>query len=387
MRVVRSAAELEPALEAASREAKAAFGDDTVFCERYLEGARHVEVQLLADSEQVLALGERECSIQRRHQKLLEESPSPGIDEELRGELCAAAVRFASAIGYRGAGTAEFIVSGREFFFLELNARIQVEHPVTEAVSGRDLVAEQIRVAAGLRLREPDAPGPGGHAIEVRLYAEDPRSFLPQAGRIERLVLPAGVRVDAGVEQGDEVGTRYDAMIAKLIAHGESREQAIATLRAALAETEVEGVVTNLPFLRWLLAHRAFRAGETTTDFLTRYPPLSPMPARPPAAWLGPFRLNLPSPPPAAPPDLDDPEHAHAPGEAAATVAAPMPGTVIRVNVAAGEAVEARQPLVVLEAMKMEMPLLAPRAGTVAAILVAEGDTVARGAVLVELED
>jgi len=402
MRVVRSAAELEPALDAARREAGAAFGDDTVFCERYVERARHVEVQLLADADGVLALGERECSIQRRHQKVLEESPSPGIDEGLRTALCDAAVRFASAIGYRGAGTAEFMVAGRDFFFLELNARIQVEHPVTEAVTGRDLVADQIRIAQGLPLVEAEAArersqrGAGirphaeedGHAIEVRLYAEDPRTFLPQAGRIERLRLPGGVRVDAGVEEGDEVGTRYDAMIAKLIAHGGTREEAIATLDKALAETEVEGVVTNLPFLRWLLAHRAFRAGDTTTDFLTRYPPLTPMPARLPAVvWAGPFRINLPSPLVAAPPDLDDPAHAHLPGEEGAAVAAPMPGTVIRVNVAAGDAVEAREPLVVLEAMKMEMPLLAPRAGTIRTVHVAQGDTVARGSVLVELED
>jgi acetyl/propionyl-CoA carboxylase alpha subunit len=402
MRVVRSAAELEPALAAARREAGAAFGDDRVFCERYIERARHVEVQLLADAGGVAALGERECSIQRRHQKVLEEAPSAALDEELRSELCDAAARFAAAIGYRGAGTAEFMVSGRAFFFLELNARIQVEHPVTEAVTGRDLVADQIRIAQGLPLTWAGASGPGGptraearpragpdgHAIEVRLYAEDPRTFLPQTGRIERLRLPGGVRVDAGVEEGDAIGTRYDAMIAKLIAHAETRDEAIATLREALAETEVEGVITNLPFLRWLLGHRAFRAGDTTTDFLTRYPPLTPAPASLPAApWTGPFRVNLPSPLVAAPPDLDDPEHAHAPGEQAASVAAPMPGTVIRVNVAAGDVVEARAPLVVLEAMKMEMPLLAPRAGTIRAVHVAEGETVARGSVLVELED
>jgi acetyl/propionyl-CoA carboxylase alpha subunit len=229
---------------------------------------------------------------------------------------------------------------------------------------------------------------PGGHAIEVRLYAEDPRTFLPQTGRIERLRLPSGIRVDAGVEEGDEVGTRYDPLIAKLIAHAPTRDEAIERLRAALAETEVEGVVTNLPFLRWLVAHRGFRAGDATTDFLTRFPPLSPAPARLPApAWAAPFRLNLAAPVVAAPPDLDDPDHAHAPGEEAAMVAAPMPGTVIRVNVAAGDTVEARDPLVVIEAMKMELPLLAPRAGMIRAVNVVAGETVARVAVLVELED
>jgi acetyl/propionyl-CoA carboxylase alpha subunit len=387
MRVVRSAAELDDALAGARREAKAAFGDDTVFSERYVERARHIEVQLLADAYgTVLALGERECSIQRRHQKVLEESPSPALDDALRSELFDAAIRFARAIGYRSAGTAEFMVAGRELFFLELNARIQVEHPVTEAVTGRDLIADQIRIAQGARLEPGTAPV--GHAIEVRLYAEDPRTFLPQTGRIERLRLPGGVRVDAGVEEGDSIGTSYDPTVAKLIAHAPTRDEAIAKLREALAETEVEGVVTNLPFLRWLTAHRAFRAGDTTTDFLTRYPPLSAPPPRLPAqAWGTPFRLNLPAPIAATPPDLDDPAHDHSGDEEVGVLTAPMPGTVIRVRVAAGDQVEARDQLVVVEAMKMEMPLLAPRAGKVQAVHVAEGQTVARGELLVELEE
>ncbi len=387
MRVVRSAGELEGSLEAARREAKAAFGDDTVFFERYIESARHIEVQLLRDSHgHGVALPERECSIQRRHQKVLEESPSPVVDPVLRLELGEAALRFADAIDYRGAGTAEFVVTGREFFFLELNARIQVEHPVTEAVTGLDLIAAQIRIAEGHEL-EPDS-APSGHAIEVRLYAEDPRNFLPQSGHIERLRLPGSVRVDRGVDEGDTIGTRYDPMIAKLIAHGATREEAIEKLRAALVETEVGGVTTNLPFLRWLVAHPAFRAADTTTDFLTRFPPLSlSPPALPERSWRGSFRLNLPAAPVAAPPDLDDPAHAHGGGEIDDEILAPMPGTVIRVHVAAGDEVGARDPLVVVEAMKMEMPLLAPRAGTVQAVHVNEGDTVARGEVLVELEE
>jgi acetyl/propionyl-CoA carboxylase alpha subunit len=388
MRIVRSATELEDALEAARREAEAAFGSSEVFCERYLENGRHVEVQLLADAHgEIAAIGERDCSVQRRHQKLLEESPSPGIGDELRAAMSEAAVRFARAIGYRNAGTAEFIVAGGEFFFLELNARIQVEHPVTEAVTGRDLVADQIALAAGARLALPQPP-PHGHAVEVRLYAEDPRSFLPQTGRLELLRLPGGVRVDAGVEQGDEVGSRYDPLLAKLIAHAPTREEALEQLREALAETAVHGVVTNLPFLRWLVAHPVFRAGGATTAFLTRHPPLTPAPpAPPPRPWGSAFRLNLPAPVPLPPPDADDPAHRHAAGVGAGQVAAPMPGTVIRVYVEPGDEVEAHAPLVALEAMKLELPLVAPLAATVRAVNVVEGETVEAGAVLVELEE
>jgi acetyl/propionyl-CoA carboxylase alpha subunit len=386
MRIVRSAGELEPALEAARREAQAAFRDDTVFLERYVEPARHVEIQLLADAAgEVLALGERECSIQRRHQKLLEESPSVGVDEELRAALEDAAVRFAGAIGYRGAGTAEFLVAGRGLWFLELNARIQVEHPVTEAVTGRDLVADQIRIAEGAAVSAGGPPA--GHAIEVRLTAEHPRTFLPQAGRIERLRLPSDVRVDTGYEEGDEVGTRYDSLLAKLIAHGETRDDAIAALADALAETDVRGVTTNLPFLRWLVAHPAFRAGETSTSFLAFHPPLSPPSPAAPLGWGGGFRLNLPARPAEPPPDIDDAAHGHSAAHGVGTLKAPMPGTVLRVHVAAGDEVEAQQQLVVLEAMKMEMPLVAPYPATVKAVHVAEGDTVTDGALLIELEE
>ncbi|MDX6507958.1 MAG: 3-methylcrotonyl-CoA carboxylase alpha subunit, partial [Gaiellaceae bacterium] len=379
-------AELEEALAAARREAKAAFGDDRVFCERYVERPRHVEIQLLADEHgTVLALGERDCSIQRRHQKVLEESPSPAVNDELRRTMSDAAVAFARAIGYVGAGTAEFMVDGRDFWFLELNGRIQVEHPVTELVSGADLVAEQIRIAQG----EPLSAEPRlvGHAVEVRLYAEDPRTFLPQTGRIERLRLPTGIRVDAGVEEGDEIGTAYDPLIAKLIAHGSTREDALDRLAGALRETEVGGVVTNLPFLRWLVAHPALRAGEATTAFLTDHPPLSAPPLRlPDRPWRGGFRLNLPAPPPAPPPDPDAAAD-QGPHAEQSSLSAPMPGTVIRVLVAAGDRVEPRQPLVVLEAMKMETPVVSPYAAVVHAVHVAEGDRVAGGMVLVELEE
>jgi acetyl/propionyl-CoA carboxylase alpha subunit len=387
MRVVRSAGELAEAVEAAKREAKAAFGDDTVYLERYVERPRHVEIQLLADAHgTVLSLGERDCSVQRRHQKVLEESPSPALDPELRAQMSDAAVRFARAIGYVGAGTAEFMLDGRDFYFLELNGRIQVEHPVTEAVTGIDLVQWQLRIARGEAL--DITPQLRGAAVEVRLYAEDPRTFLPQAGRIEKLRLPTSVRVDAGVAEGDEIGTSYDPMIAKLIASGATRDEALDRLAAALAETEVRGVTTNLPFLRWLVAHPALRAGETTTAFLVDYPPLSTPPAvLPDRVWRGPFRLNLPSPAPQPPPDVDAAAHGHGAGTASGTITAPMPGTVIKVNVHAGSTVKAGDPLVVLEAMKMETPLLAPFDATVKTVQVEEGDRVAGGAVLVELDD
>jgi acetyl/propionyl-CoA carboxylase alpha subunit len=396
MRVVRSEAELDDALAAAAREAEAAFGDGTLYCERYLERPRHVEVQLLADAHgTVVAVGERDCSVQRRHQKVLEEAPAPGLAGSLREALHEAAVSFGRAIGYRSAGTVEFVLDGGSFFFLELNGRIQVEHPVTEAVTGLDLIGEQLRIAAGERL-VTDGHELVGHAVEVRLYAEDPRSFLPQAGRIERLRLPgntasraeaASLRVDAGVEEGDEVGLAYDPMIAKLIAHAPTRDEALDTLAAALAETRVEGVTTNLPFLRWLVAHPVVRAGEATTAFLTEHPPLTAPPVlRAAATFRTPWRLNLPAPPPAPPPDIDVESHRPGAAQGESTVTAPMPGTVIRLEVASGDAVRARQPLVVLEAMKMEIPVHSPFEGRVKTVHVAEGDRVAGGTLLVELE-
>jgi 3-methylcrotonyl-CoA carboxylase alpha subunit len=387
MRVVRSAEELDVALAAARREAGAAFGDDTVFYERYLERPRHVEIQLLADRHgAVVSLGERECSIQRRHQKVLEESPSAAVDAELRSRMSEAAVAFARAIGYESAGTAEFVLDGRDFYFLELNARIQVEHPVTELVTGVDLVREQLRIARGEHL----ATGayPAGHAVEVRLYAEDSTSFLPQAGRITRLRLPESVRVDSGVVEGDEIGTSYDSMIAKLIAYGATRSEAYDRLAAALRETDVGGVTTNLPLLRWLVSHPLVRSGQTTTAFLTEHPPLSEHSTRAPApVWSGAWRLNLAAPPPRAVPSVEETVHEHGPVPEQSIVTAPMPGTVLRVLIEPGERVSARQPLVVLEAMKMETPLASPYDATVRAVHVAEGDRVAGGALLVELDE
>jgi 3-methylcrotonyl-CoA carboxylase alpha subunit len=389
MRVVRSRAELEDALSAAEREAMGAFGDSRLYCERYLERPRHVEVQLLGDAHgTVVALGERDCSVQRRHQKVLEEAPAPGLSPALREQLHEAAVAFGRAIGYRSAGTVEFVLDGDAFFFLELNGRIQVEHPVTEAVTGLDLVERQIRIAEGEALAA--APDARGHAVEARVYAEDPRTFLPQVGPVDRLVLPPatdGVRVDAGVEEGDEIGLAYDPMIAKVIAHGRDRTHALDRLAAALAETDIEGVATNLAFLRWLVAHPAIKAGEATTAFLTEHAPLSSPPLlRAPAVFRAPWRLNLPTPPPASPPDVEIESQRPSATSGASTVTAPMPGTVIRVEVAAGDTVRARQPVIVLEAMKMEIPVHSPFDGSVTAVHVSAGDRVAGGVALLELE-
>jgi acetyl/propionyl-CoA carboxylase alpha subunit len=388
MRVVRERRELDEAVASARREAKAAFGDDSLFYERYLERPRHVEIQLLADEHgNVHALGERECSVQRRHQKVLEEAPSPALDAELRARMSDAAVAFGRAIGYRSLGTVEFLLDGRDFSFLELNGRIQVEHPVTEEATGLDLVALQLSIARGTEIADVPADF-RRHAVEVRLYAEDPRTFLPQAGTISRLRLPGSIRVDAGVSEGDEVGVAYDPMIAKLIASGRDRPAVLEALQAALAETAVEGVTTNLTFLRWLVAHPALHAGRTTTAFLTEYPPLSAAPVGlSTGPWASPWRLNLPPPSPTPVPDPDAAVHDHRHAGGRSELTAPMPGTVIRVAVAEGDEVAARQPLVVLEAMKMETPVVSPYDAVVRAVHVAEGDRVAGGTVLVELED
>jgi acetyl/propionyl-CoA carboxylase alpha subunit len=392
MRVVRAADELDGALEAARREAKAGFGDDTVFFERYVERPRHIEIQLLADVHgTVVHLGERDCSLQRRHQKLIEESPSPAVDRELSDEMGAAAVRLGEALGYAGAGTAEFILGEEgEFWFLELNARIQVEHPVTELVTGVDLVEEQLRIAAGdalpLQVTDGHKTVRSRHAVEARLYAEHPLSFLPQAGRVESLRLPDGVRVDAGVERGDHVPIAYDPLVAKLVAQGETREEALDRLATALNETAVGGVTTNLAFLRWAVRHPEFRAGRATTAFLEDHPPLS-RPRLPRQPWDEAFRINLPPAPRRRQLTVEESSQAAPSVGAESTVVAPMPGIVIRVLAEEGDRVAARRPLVVLEAMKMETPLVAPYEAIVRRVFVAEGDRVGGGTVLVELAD
>ena len=279
MRIVRAAGDLVVAVESATREAVSAFGDGTVFLERYVERPRHVEVQIMADTHgQCVALFERDCSVQRRHQKVLEEAPSPAVDDALRTRLCEAAVAAAQAVGYTGAGTVEFVVAPDGTpAFLEMNTRLQVEHPVTELVTGLDLVRLQLLVAQGLPLpAEVAAARITGHAVEARLYAEDAtRDFLPATGTLVRFEIPDidGVRVDSGVESGSVIGTHYDAMLAKVVAHGSTREQASARLAAALAGARLHGVTTNRDLLVRVLRSQAWLSGDVDTSFLDRHDP------------------------------------------------------------------------------------------------------------------
>ncbi|MCW1840537.1 biotin carboxylase N-terminal domain-containing protein [Prosthecomicrobium hirschii] len=277
MKVVESAAGFAEALASARREAANAFGDDRVLVEKYLTRPRHIEMQVFADSfGQTVHLFERDCSIQRRHQKVIEEAPAPGMTPERRAAMGRAAVEAARAVGYVGAGTVEFIAEGDAFYFMEMNTRLQVEHPVTESITGQDLVEWQIRVARGERLPlGQEALAIAGHAVEVRLYAEDPaKGFLPQTGRLAHLALPEGlpgIRVDAGVRGGDTVSVHYDPMIAKIIATGADRAEALGRLALALDRTEVVGLRTNRAFLAAIARHPAFAAAELDTGFIARH--------------------------------------------------------------------------------------------------------------------
>jgi propionyl-CoA carboxylase alpha chain len=486
MRVVRTIGELPTQVEGARAEAASAFGDPTVFCEPYLETGRHIEVQLMADQHgTVWTVGERECSIQRRHQKVLEEAPSPLVERtaELRDRLFEAARAAATAIGYVGAGTVEFLAddAGR-FFFLEMNTRLQVEHPVTECTTGLDLVHLQIQIADGAQL--PTAPPErNGHAIEVRLYAEDPANgWQPQSGTVHCLDVPGvaaeftptrGLRLDSGVVDGSLVSVFYDPMLAKIISWGPTRSEAAAALAHAVARARIHGLRTNRDLLVNVLRHPAFRAGDTNTAFFDRHgldalaapladdPELAALAAaladaaanRAGAAVLGGLPSgwrNVPSQPQRKHYDGIDIEYrltrdglvcearpdvrlieaapnivvldiagvqrrfdvAPYPGVvcvdsplgavtltpverfpdpstqvAAGSLLAPMPGTVVRIAVAAGESVEAGQPLLWLEAMKMEHTIAAPTAGVVAELPVEVGSQVQVGAILAIVQD
>jgi propionyl-CoA carboxylase alpha chain len=277
LRIVTDPEALAELVATASSEAASAFGDGTVYLERYVAPSRHVEVQVFGDHHgRVIHLGERECSIQRRYQKVIEESPSPSIDEETRTALHNAAVKAGEAVGYTNAGTVEFLLApSGEFFFLEVNTRLQVEHPVTEAVLGLDLVALQLAVASGSALPEQSAvPEPNGHAIEARVYAEDPtRQFAPSTGTIERFVVPDGVRADSAIDGAGVITSHYDAMIAKVIAHGDDREQAINRLAKSLRHTELVGIEHNIALLVATLEHDEFRGGDGDTGFIERHGP------------------------------------------------------------------------------------------------------------------
>jgi acetyl-CoA/propionyl-CoA carboxylase biotin carboxyl carrier protein len=278
MRVAKTVDELRPAVEGARRAALSAFGNQAVYIEKYLDHPRHIEVQVLADAQgTTLALGERDCSIQRRHQKLVEETPAVGLNAETRTAMAAAAVRAAEAVGYQSAGTIEFIVSGGQFYFLEMNTRLQVEHPITEMVLGMDLVREQIRIARGESLSADGVPASRGHAIEFRINAEDPlRNFLPSPKPIRRYGPPCGpgVRVDSGIHPHLEVSAHFDPLLVKLIVWGADRQQAIARGRRALQEFVLTGPATTIPFHRSLLQEPDFQAGRITTYFIQEHPAL-----------------------------------------------------------------------------------------------------------------
>ncbi|WP_333824820.1 acetyl/propionyl/methylcrotonyl-CoA carboxylase subunit alpha [Pinisolibacter sp.] len=481
MKVVERAEDFAATLASAKREAASSFGDDRVLIERYLTKPRHIEVQVFADAHgDTLHLFERDCSVQRRHQKVIEEAPAPGMTPERRAAMGTAAVEAARAVGYVGAGTVEFIAEGDDFFFMEMNTRLQVEHPVTEAITGEDLVEWQIRVARGeaLPCRQEDLVVMG-HAVEARLYAEDAdRDFLPQTGRLDHLAFPTNVRIDAGVATGDVVSHHYDPMIAKLIAHGATREEALERLADALAATEVMGLVTNRAFLERILRHPEFVEARHDTGFIARnadalFAPaiaddrlavlaalavlerekatMPHAPADPHSPWgeAGAWCMNLPARSEVSfrdgadtrtlafdrlagrtthvgpegevevaatlladgrldarlgatrltarvvfvadriaiytgrdqasftlvdPRAGDDAHHHHAD-----RLVAPMPGSVVQVLVEAGATVAKGDPLVVVEAMKMEHVIRAPHDGVVERVDVAVGDVVADG--------
>ncbi|WP_279483003.1 biotin carboxylase N-terminal domain-containing protein [Aureimonas sp. SK2] len=447
MRRVDAASEFPALLDSCRREAAASFGDDRVLLERYITAPRHIEVQVFGDRHgNVVHLFERDCSLQRRHQKVIEEAPAPDMSDAVRDAVCDAAVRAAKAVDYVGAGTIEFIADGSQglradrIWFMEMNTRLQVEHPVTEAITGQDLVEWQLRVASGepLPLRQ-DALSIRGWAMEARLYAENPATgFLPSIGPIDRLRFPAGVRIDSGVAEGGTITPHYDPMIAKLIVHGDTRQDAARLLARAAREVQVWPVKTNAGFLARAASHPDFVAGRIDTGFIERHasdlvpgtePPLAvaeaaaaalvPAPTGDPWTGLPGFRLN-------APPDIEidlelggQPRRASPKAHAGTVVVAdgvafldgeawpfglprteraggesegdgailsPMPGTIIAVNVAEGQAVAKGETLMVLEAMKMEQALLAPFDGTVTTLKATKGAQVPEGTLVARIE-
>jgi 3-methylcrotonyl-CoA carboxylase alpha subunit len=450
MRRVDESSQFEDALDSAKREAASAFGDDRVLIEKYVLSPRHIEVQVFGDSHgNVVHLFERDCSLQRRHQKVIEEAPAPGMDAETRESVCGAALRAAQAVSYEGAGTIEFIADASEglladrIWFMEMNTRLQVEHPVTEEITGQDLVEWQLRVASGERLpKSQDELEINGHAIEARLYAEDPaKGFLPSVGRLDHFDLGSEGRIETGVEEGDAISPFYDPMIAKLIASAPTRDEAINELAAILGGVEVWPVRTNAAFLFNALIEPDFGEGLIDTGFIEKHlgellPDPEPTDSvkraaatvailaaeeEAPLAGLAGLRLNAPSRLAVALGSetvelADDEEVAEVSGFADeqrvvvfhegqafdfrlasrgtgtshgvhdGEIEAPMPGKVTAVEVSAGEQVEKGQRLLTLEAMKMEHALTAPFDGTVAELNATAGAQVTEGQILVKVE-
>jgi acetyl-CoA/propionyl-CoA carboxylase, biotin carboxylase, biotin carboxyl carrier protein len=418
-RVAESEDKLQEAFEGSSREGEKFFGDPTVYLERYLPDPRHVEVQVLADKHgNVIHLGERDCSIQRRHQKLIEEAPAPAVDEQLRAKIGKIATEAAAAVSYTGAGTIEGLLQEGEYFFLEMNTRVQVEHPVTELVTGIDIVKEGIRVAAGEPLSiTQDELELRGHAIECRINAEDAsKNFAPAPGRIGSYLEPAGpgVRVDSGVEAGSEISPMYDPMVAKLIVWDADREQATARMLRALREYQIEGLKTLIPFHEAILQTEQWQRAETCRDLIgdrawlkaLAFPKPSEAPASedaeegelleqsytvevsgkrfdvkvigPPAAG-GAIAVNGAAPAAARKPPRRAGSSAGGAGGLGDTLASPIQGTVLKIAVEAGSPVEEGALIAVIEAMKMENEITAHKAGTVSELPISVGGSVATG--------
>ena len=417
MKVVNAPDEAPAALESAQREAQSYFGRAECYLERYLTWPRHVEMQILADAHgNTLWLGERDCSVQRRHQKLIEESPAPNFPDELRLAMGEAAVKISTACGYVNAGTVEFLYQDGEFYFLEMNTRLQVEHPVTEMVTGLDLVEWQLRIAAGERLDfgQRDVR-PSGHAIEIRINAEDPADgrFLPSPGTITRFDQPSGpgVRLDAGYSSGDSISQYYDNLIGKLIVWASDREKARRRMLRAIEETTIEGVATTLAADVVILSSEEFVNGTHSTKWIETSLDFTTLPSPVQAAisvgdgrvrkdvtaevngrrvtvalWVPESDDDLPARPQSTAAKPRRQHHTGVLGSGSGKVSVPMQGTIVKVNVEVGQAVEAGETVVILEAMKMENLVNAERSGVVRAINVATGDSVSAGDVVVVVE-
>jgi acetyl-CoA/propionyl-CoA carboxylase biotin carboxyl carrier protein len=392
MRVIATAGDAAEAMESARREAAACFGRPELYAERFLTRPRHIEMQVLADSHgHVVWLGERDCSVQRRHQKLVEESPAPDFPDDVRRAMGKASVRLALACGYAGAGTVEFLYDGERFYFLEMNARLQVEHPVTELVTGLDLVEWQLRVASGeeLGFGQRDITA-AGHAIEVRVNAEDPARgrFVPAPGTLTRFVPPMGpgIRVDSGYAAGDTVGKFYDNLVAKLVAWAPDRDRARLRMLRALRETDIAGVATTIPAHLVVLDHPDFTAARHSVNWVDTELDLSVLasvaatvPSR--ATWRS--RRGVPSVSTWSPRGAPAAQVRHPAGQ----VLAPMQGTIVRLLAGAGDRVRETDAICVIEAMKMENVVRAGLAGSVTEIRVSPGEAVDPGSLIAVIQD